>query len=94
MNLANFDESLQRSMEVMNCFHAVYEKQLANSNLTFDEKRELLNRFANCMLRVIAGMIEHSLSNESYQDPTDAHRKTLVAIKKILSNGSNCLYDE
>jgi len=85
MNLANFDESLQNSMTAMNLLHEVYEKHLANSNLTFDEKRELLNDFVNYMLKIIAGMIEHSLS--SYQDPTDAHHhKTLVAIKTILSN--------
>ena len=53
MNLANFDESLQNSMTAMNLLHEVYEKHLANSNLTFDEKRTLLNEFANYMLRTI-----------------------------------------
>ncbi len=88
MDLANFDENLRRSMESMDTVSAVYKSQLNQAYLTFDEKRELLNDFSNIMLRVIAGVIESSLSNESCQDPTDAHYKTLVAIKKSLSNGS------
>lgn len=51
--LANLDADLRPSMEVMNRLHAVYEKQLDDSNLTFDEKRTLLNEFANYMLRTI-----------------------------------------
>ena len=40
-------------MKGMDILHAVYEKRLDDSNLTFDEKRTLLNEFANYMLRTI-----------------------------------------
>lgn len=53
MYLANLDANLQKSMEMMNHLRAVYEKLLDDSNLTFDEKRMLLNEFANHMLRTI-----------------------------------------
>lgn len=53
MYLANLDANLQKSMEIMNNLRAVYEKQLDDSNLTFDEKRMLLNDFANYMFRTI-----------------------------------------
>lgn len=53
MYLANLDANLQKSMEMMNHLRAVYEKLLDDSNLTFDEKRTLLNEFANYMLRTI-----------------------------------------
>lgn len=53
MYLANLDANLQKSMEVMNHLRDLYEKRLDDSNLTFDEKRTLLNEFANYMLRTI-----------------------------------------
>ena len=53
MYLANLDANLQKSMEMMNHLRAVYEKLLDDSNLTFDEKRTLMNDFVKCMLEVI-----------------------------------------
>lgn len=40
-------------MKGMDILHAVYEKRLDDSNLTFDEKRTLMNDFVKCMLEVI-----------------------------------------
>ncbi|MBR2361091.1 MAG: hypothetical protein IKA80_00390 [Spirochaetaceae bacterium] len=53
MYLAKLDAELRPSMEVMNHLRDLYEKRLDDSNLTFDEKRTLLNEFANYMLRTI-----------------------------------------
>lgn len=51
--LANLDADLQKSMKGMDIFHDFYEKRLDDSNLTFDEKRTLMNDFVKCMLEVI-----------------------------------------
>lgn len=53
MYLAKLDAELQKSMKCMDIFHAFYEKRLDDSNLTFDEKRTLMNDFVKYMLEVI-----------------------------------------